>query len=220
MAFVYTTYLSCLEDFCGFSRLSPALTALKGMEAVVGLREGDLGALSGGLRHSWRWGSSVVPPTTFPASQVGTLGPGQTPLPCGRVPLPVCPRTRPLFFSLLSSSPSIPFYPITSPSASQPDPCDFLPSGSCAYLSSPFFPASLSSKVAVSPPPWCPPGLPPPSAGSPPSELQQCVFSIPLVMQTSPPTPTHTHTLILSAQPQGRLRPWLSCFGLSPSCLV
>ena len=102
-------------------------------------------------------------------------------------------RILSIFFSLLSSSPSIPFYPITSPSASQPDPCDFLPSGSCAYLSSPLFPACLNSKVAISPPPWCPPGLPPSSAGSPPSELQQCVFSIPLVMQTPPPSPPHTH---------------------------
>lgn len=42
-AFVCTTYLSYLEDFCGFSRLSPALTALRGPEAMVGLQEGVRG---------------------------------------------------------------------------------------------------------------------------------------------------------------------------------
>lgn len=43
MAFVCTTYLSYLEDFCGFSRLSRELTALRGPEATVGLREGVRG---------------------------------------------------------------------------------------------------------------------------------------------------------------------------------
>lgn len=155
MAFVCTTYLSCLEDFCGFSRLSPAFTALKGMEAVVGLREGDLGALSGGLRHSWRWGSSVGAPPQHSLRPKGALWAQATRLfpvdVCLSWSVPGCVLS--IFFSLLSSSPSIPFYPITSPSTSQPDPHDFLPSGSCTYLSSPFFPACLNSEVAISPPP-------------------------------------------------------------------
>ena len=100
-----------------------------------------------------------------------------------------------IFFSLLSSSPSIPFYPITPPSASQPDPRDFLPSGSCTYLSSPFFPACLNSEVAISPSPWCPPGLPSPSAGSPPSELQQCVFHPSGDANTTSPPRPRSHLL-------------------------
>ena len=134
-AFVCTTYLSYLEDFCGFSRLSPALTALRGSEAMVGLRERgkrhSWGTMPGGLRHGWKWGRNL-PPTT-PCAPNGHPGPRSHAAPG---PSWAC------FLSVFSSQPPQLLLLSLIPSSPKPKAVWLLPSllpGGCTHLPSSFF---------------------------------------------------------------------------------
>lgn len=140
-AFVCTTYLSYLEDFCGFSRLSPVLTALRGPEAMVGLREGGRGIPGAaclvvcGLLG--RWGEICPPPHPVhpkwaPWTQATHLSPE------GRPRLLSLPGPISRLFSQppLLRLPQLSFLLSQAPACSAP----VVPTPwQCPHLSSPFF---------------------------------------------------------------------------------
>lgn len=138
-AFVCTTYLSYWEDFCGFFRLSLVLTLLRGMETLVGLREGVRGIL--GTLYLVVCGTTGSGGETSPHNPLHTPSgrPGPRPLLWGACTIPgpswvFSSPSSPLCF--LSPMLHLPLFPHI-PSCGQLGTLSLPTSGPCPYHSTP-----------------------------------------------------------------------------------
>lgn len=164
----------------------------------------------------WEVGGRVVPPCTL-CTLSGCPGPATHPS-LWDMPLPWSfPGQFPL--RLLGSHSRIPFHFFRVPSSSHLAPCHFLPPGHGHTFPPPWGSPStgrileyLSGPVATSPPPWCPPGLLCPLAGSPASDPKRVFCNC---WVTSAPPATRP-----SDQQRGRQRPRLPFFGSFPKTLI